>query len=135
MLSTEDVQHNWLDVSDSNQLIEILLFIVFLLQFIKNIPKQDEYLQHIPSYEKALSQVLCNIRVSRRKFMPKAQVVHYAAHLRKITTSMLDYLTNHTKYPKSWPTDLSNFEIVIESLVLISNSFCFYRENIIEFYF
>lgn len=47
--------------------------------------------------------------------MPKAQVVHYAAYLRKVTTSMLDYLTQHSTYPKTWPTDLSNFEIVIES--------------------
>ncbi|XP_031624601.1 T-cell activation inhibitor, mitochondrial [Contarinia nasturtii] len=96
MLSTEDVQHNWLD-------------------FFKNIPKQDEYLKHIPAYEQALSQVLREIKISRRKFMPKAQVVHYAGYLRKVTTSMLDYLTQYSHYPKSWPTDLSNFEIVIES--------------------
>lgn len=72
-------------------------------------------MERIPAYEKALSQVMCGIQVTRRKFMPKAEVIHYAGHLRKITTSMLDYLTEHTKYPKSWPTDLSNFEIVIES--------------------
>lgn len=49
--------------------------------------------------------------------MPKAHVVHYAAYLRKVTTSMLDYLTEYSHYPASWPTDLSNFEIVIESWV------------------
>lgn len=47
--------------------------------------------------------------------MPKAHVVHYASYLRKVTTSMLDYLTQYAHYPASWPTDLSNFEIVIES--------------------
>lgn len=96
MLSTEDVQHNWLDL-------------------FKNIPQQDEYLHHIPDYERALSQVLRGIKVSRRKFMPKAHVVHYSSYLRKVTTSMLDYLTKYAHYPASWPTDLSNFEIVIES--------------------
>lgn len=85
------------------------------IQLFKNIPQQDEYLQHIPAYESALSQVLRGIKVSRRKFMPKAHVVHYASYLRKVTTSMLDYLTQYAHYPASWPTDLSNFEMVIES--------------------
>lgn len=85
------------------------------MQFLKHIPKQDIYLKHIPNYEGALSQVLRGIKVSRRKFMPKAHVVHYAAYLRKVTTSLLDYLTEYSQYPVSWPTDLSNFEIVIES--------------------
>lgn len=84
-------------------------------QLFKNIPQQDEYLHHIPAYESALSQVLRGIKVSRRKFMPKAHVVHYASYLRKVTTSMLDYLTQYARYPASWPTDLSNFELVIES--------------------
>lgn len=47
--------------------------------------------------------------------MPKAQVVHYAGHLCKVTTSMLDFLTLHSEYPKSWPENLDKFEIVIES--------------------
>lgn len=47
--------------------------------------------------------------------MPKTQVVHYAAYLRRVTTALLDYLTNHSHYPISWPTDLSNFQIVVES--------------------
>lgn len=123
MFSTVDVQHNWLDVSKSHsnfkQSFEFLQRVLsnpcMILQFLKNIPAQDEYLKHIPSYENALSQVLRKIQISRRKFMPKAQVVHYAAYLRKVTTSMLDYLTQNSQYPKSWPTDLSNFDIVIES--------------------
>lgn len=84
-------------------------------QFIGNISKQDEYRAKVPAYEQALSQVLRNIVVSRRKFMPKAQVVNYASHLRKLTTTMLDYLTMHSSYPKSWPANLECFEIVVES--------------------
>lgn len=95
MLFTGDVLNSWLD-------------------FIKNIPKHDIYLQRVPAYEVALSQVLRNIRIGRRKFMPKAQASQYAGHLRKVTTVLLDYLSTQ-KYPKSWPDDLSEYEIVIES--------------------
>lgn len=62
----------------------------------------------------ALSQVLRNIVVSRRKFMPKAQVVHYASHLQKLTTTMLDYLAMNS-FPETWPESLDCFEIVVES--------------------
>lgn len=95
MLFTGDVLNNWVD-------------------FLKNIPQHDEFLQKIPSYEFALSQVLRNIRIARRKFMPKQQAVGYAGHLRKMTTTILDYLSTK-KYPKSWPDDLSDYEIVVES--------------------
>ena len=71
-------------------------------------------MKKVPSYEYALSQVLLNIKIRRRKFMPKQQVVGYAGHINKVTTTLLDYLSTK-KYPKSWPTDLSNYEIVIES--------------------
>ncbi len=71
-----------------------------------------------------MSQVLREIRIARRKFMPKAQVVHYASQLTKVTTSMLDYLTFH-KYPKSWPESLKDFEIVIESYVQYKKIYVF----------
>ncbi|XP_058452037.1 T-cell activation inhibitor, mitochondrial [Malaya genurostris] len=95
MLYTGDVQRNWLDL-------------------IQHIEKHDAYLRKLPAYEYALSQVLRNIRIGRRKFMPKAEAMSYASHLRKITTALLDYL-GKSKYPKSWPLDLSKFEIVVES--------------------
>lgn len=95
MLYTGDVQRNWLDL-------------------LLNIDKHDAYLRKLPAYEYALSQVLRNIRIGRRKFMPKAQAMAYASHLRKITTSLLDYL-GKAKYPKTWPSDLSKYEIVVES--------------------
>lgn len=94
--------------------LDLYNLIDFYQQFIRNISKQDEYREKVPSYELALSQVLRNIVVSRRKFMPKAQVVNYASHLRKLTTTLLDYLTTHS-YPKSWPENLECFEIVVES--------------------
>lgn len=115
MLFTGDVQHNWLDVWLCWNQILVLCNILWVFQFIRNMSKQDAYLKRIPLYEQALSQVMRNIRVARRKFMPKAQVVHYAAHLCNVTTSMLDFLTLHSKYPKSWPETMENFEIVIES--------------------
>ncbi|XP_052896218.1 T-cell activation inhibitor, mitochondrial [Anopheles moucheti] len=95
MLFTGDVQRNWLEL-------------------IKTIDKHDSYLNKLPAYEYALSQVLRNIRIGRRKFMPKAQAMAYASHLRKITTALLDYL-GKSKFPKSWPTNLSQFELVVES--------------------
>lgn len=95
MLFTGDVLNNWVD-------------------FLKNIPQHDEFLKKIPSYEVALSQVLRNIRIARRKFMPKQQAVGYAGHLRKMTTTLLDYLSTK-KYPKTWPEDLKDYEIVVES--------------------
>lgn len=45
--------------------------------------------------------------------MPKITASQYASHLRKITTSLLDFLSKG-KYPSHWPENLSDFEIVIE---------------------
>ncbi|XP_014091270.1 T-cell activation inhibitor, mitochondrial [Bactrocera oleae] len=95
MLFTGDVLTSWID-------------------FIKNIPQHDEFLKCIPLYENTLSQVLRNIKIGRRKFMPKQQAREYAAHLNKVTTTIGDYLTVN-KYPKSWPATLADYEIVIES--------------------
>ncbi|XP_054731827.1 T-cell activation inhibitor, mitochondrial [Anastrepha obliqua] len=95
MLFTGDVLTSWID-------------------FIKNIPKHDEFLKRVPFYENTLSQVLRNIKIGRRKFMPKQQAREYAAHLIKVTTTLGDYLTVN-KFPKSWPPTLENYEIVIES--------------------
>ncbi|XP_017473610.1 PREDICTED: T-cell activation inhibitor, mitochondrial isoform X2 [Rhagoletis zephyria] len=95
MLFTGDVLTSWID-------------------FIKNIPQHDEFLKKIPLYENTLSQVLLNIKIGRRKFMPKQQAREYAAHLIKVTTTLGDYLTVN-KFPKSWPSTLADYEIVIES--------------------
>ncbi|XP_018783615.1 PREDICTED: T-cell activation inhibitor, mitochondrial [Bactrocera latifrons] len=95
MLFTGDVLTSWID-------------------FVKNIPQHDEFLKRIPLYENTLSQVLRNIKIGRRKFMPKQQAREYAAHLNKVTTTIGDYLTVN-KYPKSWPDTLAAYEIVIES--------------------
>lgn len=95
MLYTGDVLNNWID-------------------FIKIIPQHDEFLKKIPFYENTLSQVLLKIKIGRRKFMPKQQAKDYAAHLMKVTTTLGDYLTVN-KFPKTWPSSLSDYEIVIES--------------------
>uniref|UniRef100_A0A336M257 CSON010661 protein n=1 Tax=Culicoides sonorensis TaxID=179676 RepID=A0A336M257_CULSO len=95
MLFTGDVSTNWLEL-------------------IKNLPKHDIYLTKIPAYEYALSQILLQIKVARRKFMPKAQAAAYTSHLRKVTTSLLDYLSVR-KYPTTWPESLSDYELVVES--------------------
>lgn len=83
------------------------------MQFIRKIPRHDEYLKKIPAYEFALSQVLRNINIKRRKFMPKTHAEFYAAYLRKVTTALLDY-QGKCKYPKEWPETLTEYEIVIE---------------------
>ncbi|XP_030567791.1 T-cell activation inhibitor, mitochondrial [Drosophila novamexicana] len=95
MLFTGDVQNNWID-------------------FIKNIPQHDAYLNVVPVYELTLSQVLRGIQIGRRKFMPKQQARGYANYLMKVTTSLNDYLSKQ-KYPKSWPESLQKYTIVVES--------------------
>lgn len=95
MLFTGDVQHNWLEL-------------------LRNIQRHDAYLMKIPAYEYALSQVLRQIRIKRRKFMPKTQAIQYTSHLRNLTTSLLDFL-GRNKYPKVWPESMNEYEIVIES--------------------
>lgn len=84
-------------------------------QFIRHIDDQDAHLARIPSYEAALSHVLLDITIARRKFMPKAQVTSYADQLRRVTTGMLDFLANGRQYPECWPKSLSEFELVVES--------------------
>ncbi|KAH8366181.1 hypothetical protein KR093_010055, partial [Drosophila rubida] len=95
MLFTGDVQSNWLD-------------------FIKNIPQHDSYLNVVPLYELALSQVLRGIQIGRRKFMPKTQARGYANYLMKVTTSLNDFLSKQA-YPTGWPLKLDEFTIVVES--------------------
>lgn len=65
-------------------------------------------------YESTLSQVLLNIKIKRRKFMPKALAREYSSHLKRLITTLLDYLTKN-KYPESWPKSLEDFELVVES--------------------
>lgn len=65
-------------------------------------------------YENTLAQVLLGIKISRRKFMPKALASKYSSHLSRVITSLLDYLSTN-KYPKSWPESLGDYELVIES--------------------
>lgn len=84
------------------------------LQLIKHIPRQEVYLASIPMYENTLSQVLLDIKIARRKFMPKTLAKNYSSHLSRVVTNLLDYLSKN-KYPESWPDSLKNYELVVES--------------------
>lgn len=42
--------------------------------------KQEMYLSTIPKYENTLSQVLLDIQIARRKFMPKTLAQSYSSH-------------------------------------------------------
>ncbi|XP_032665993.1 T-cell activation inhibitor, mitochondrial isoform X1 [Odontomachus brunneus] len=101
MLNSGEVRHNWLDL-------------------IKNVRKHDLVLLKLPGFEKAVSQVLLDIKVGRRvlymcrKFMPKVMVGQYEQQLRQLTTTLSDY-RGKRKYPSSWPASLSAYEIVIEA--------------------
>ncbi|CAK9795028.1 T-cell activation inhibitor, mitochondrial [Anthophora quadrimaculata] len=95
ILNSGEVRHNWLDL-------------------IKNIQKYDVVLLRLPAFEKAVSQVLLNIKVGRRKFMPKVMVSQYERQLRQLTTTLSDY-RGRRNFPKVWPVDLSSYEIVIEA--------------------
>nr|CAD7400942.1 unnamed protein product [Timema poppensis] len=95
MLSSGEVRNNWLD-------------------FLKNVHKQDAALLRIPAFERAVSQVLRNIQVVRRKFQPKVMANIYENHLRRLTTSLSDY-QGQRGYPKHWPQSLDHFELVVET--------------------
>ncbi|XP_049950570.1 T-cell activation inhibitor, mitochondrial-like [Schistocerca serialis cubense] len=95
MLNSGEVRHNWLDL-------------------IKNLHKQDDALLRIPAFEKAVSRVLKDIKVVRRKFQPKVMAKHYENHLRRLMTSLGDY-RGRTGYPRHWPNTLENYELVVET--------------------
>ncbi|XP_022905946.1 T-cell activation inhibitor, mitochondrial isoform X2 [Onthophagus taurus] len=95
MLYTGEVRHNWLDL-------------------IRNVKKYDEVLLRIPGFEKTVSQVLKDIKVVRRKFMPKILAGEYERQLQQLTTNLSDY-RGLRGYPKHWPNSLATFEIVVET--------------------
>ncbi|RZF42209.1 hypothetical protein LSTR_LSTR004358 [Laodelphax striatellus] len=95
LLNRGEVRHNWLD-------------------FIKNVWKDDIVLQSVPAFEKAVSQVLRDIKVARRKFQPIKMAKQYEVNLRRLTTALIDY-QGRRGYPKTWPESLNDFEIVVES--------------------
>ncbi|XP_015191197.1 PREDICTED: T-cell activation inhibitor, mitochondrial-like isoform X2 [Polistes dominula] len=95
MLNSGEVRHNWLDL-------------------IKNVQKYDTILQRLPAFEKAVSTVLLDIKVGRRKFMPKVMAGQYERQLRQLTTTLSDY-RGRRRYPNAWPANLSAYEIVIEA--------------------
>ncbi|XP_039751126.1 T-cell activation inhibitor, mitochondrial [Pararge aegeria] len=84
------------------------------LSLIKKVSQEDSALIEIPKYEKALSSILRNIHICRRKFMPKVSAAQYCSHLRQLITSIGDFYGNGRKIPESVPESLSKYEIVVE---------------------
>jgi hypothetical protein len=78
-------------------------------------------------YENTLSQVLLDVKIARRKFMPKTMASSYSSHLSRVVTTLLDYLSKN-KYPETWPSSLKDYELV--ELVKIS----FYWHDLIAFF-
>ncbi|XP_075212221.1 T-cell activation inhibitor, mitochondrial-like isoform X1 [Lycorma delicatula] len=95
LLNSAEVRHNWLD-------------------FIKNIWKDDIVLGTVPAFEKAVSRVLRDIKVVRRKFQPVTMAKHYENNLRRLTTTLSDY-QGRRGYPKTWPVSLKDYELVVET--------------------
>ncbi|CAG4974291.1 unnamed protein product [Parnassius apollo] len=84
------------------------------LSLIKKVSQQDSALAQIPNYEKALSRILRDIHICRRKFMPKVSAIQYCNHLRQLITSIGDFYGRGKKFPDSVPESLSKYEIVVE---------------------
>lgn len=84
------------------------------LSLIKKVNLEDSALTEIPNYEKALSSILRDIHICRRKFMPKVSAAQYCSHLRQLITSIGDFYGCGKKVPESVPESLSKYEIVVE---------------------
>lgn len=61
--------------------------------------------------------------------MPKIMAGEYERHLLQITTAISDYLSRRS-YPTTWPENLANYQIVVESYVY---KFKFCDINVIVF--
>lgn len=84
------------------------------LSLIKKVSQEDSALIEIPKYEKALSSILRNIHICRRKFMPKVSAFQYCNHLRQLITSIGDFYGRGNKFPSTVPESLSKYQIVVE---------------------
>ncbi|KAL4716371.1 hypothetical protein ACJJTC_006733 [Scirpophaga incertulas] len=84
------------------------------LSLIKKVSQEDSALTTIPNYEKALSSVLRDIHICRRKYMPKVSAHQYCNHLRQLITSIGDFYGRGNKFPDSIPKSLSKYQIVVE---------------------
>ncbi|XP_063531922.1 T-cell activation inhibitor, mitochondrial [Cydia strobilella] len=84
------------------------------LSLIKKVSQEDSALTQIPHYEEALSSILRNIHICRRKFMPKVSAHQYCSHLRQLITSIGDFYGRGKKIPASVPESLSKYQIVVE---------------------
>lgn len=84
------------------------------LSLIKKVSQEDSSLIMIPNYEKALSSILRDIHICRRKFMPKVSATQYCNHLRQLITSVGDFYGRGNKFSSNVPESLRKYEIVVE---------------------
>ncbi|CAG9785613.1 unnamed protein product [Diatraea saccharalis] len=84
------------------------------LSLIKKVSQEDSALTIIPNYEKALSSILREIHIRRRKYMPKVSAHQYCSHLRQLITSIGDFYGRGNTFPSAVPNSLSKYEIVVE---------------------
>lgn len=84
------------------------------ISLIKKVNQEDSALVMIPNYEKALSSILRDIHICRRKFMPKVSAMQYCNHLRQLITSIGDFYGRGNKFSSTVPESLSKYEIVVE---------------------
>ncbi|KAI8422589.1 hypothetical protein MSG28_006377 [Choristoneura fumiferana] len=84
------------------------------MSLIKKVSQEDSALTQIPHYEEALSGILRDIHICRRKFMPKVSAHQYCSHLRQLITSIGDFYGRGKKIPSSVPESLRKYEIVVE---------------------
>lgn len=84
------------------------------LSLIKKVSQEDSALIMIPNYEKALSSILRDIHICRRKFMPKVSATLYCSHLRQLITSIGDFYGRGYKFPSHVPESLNKYQIVVE---------------------
>ena len=87
---------------------------------IRNIPEADVKLGKIPLVEKALSQMLKDIRIVKTKHQKSVTVDDYRIRLRKLITNVGDFFVLRS-LPSHWPDSLSDLEmcIVTESCPLM----------------
>ena len=71
-------------------------------------------MKNIPLVEKALSQTLRDIRITRRKNQPIRLADNYKQQLIKLVTNINDYLTKNS-LPKSWPESMSDFQLCVDN--------------------
>ncbi|XP_023348876.1 T-cell activation inhibitor, mitochondrial [Eurytemora carolleeae] len=81
------------------------------LNIINNVEKSQKVLSFLPLYQRAVSQSLLDIQLVHDG---TTLVEEYRTRLRKLVTTLADYKLRNN-FPRSWPHDLSEFSLSVES--------------------